>query len=130
MNQLNKPTYNVEEHYSESGMWQQIARSRLFQTSTLVVIALNVVWIAYETDYNKADVLCNAPLQFQIVDNLFCISFVFEILVRLLAFKNKFNALKDPWWIFDASLVALMVWETWIQVIIYRVMSPPPGSGA
>ena len=46
----------------------------------LVCILLAVGRIAVETDHNHADILCNAPMIFQIIDNLFCFWFSFEIL--------------------------------------------------
>ena len=36
------------------------------------VIVLNCAWIAVDTDYNDADSIRDAPLAFQIADNLFC----------------------------------------------------------
>jgi len=88
----------------------------------LFVIFLNTIWIAIDTDYNKAEILCNAPPVFQVVDNVFCFYFVFELGVRLMAFKRKCRALSDPWYIFDTVLVSLMVWETWIQVFLYLMI--------
>ena len=47
--------------------------------------ALHVFWIAIDTDFNKAAVLCEAPLLFQIVNNMFCLAFTIEIIVRFMA---------------------------------------------
>jgi len=127
---LVKPEYRVEDYYSEKGCWQWLARARFFQNAALAVILVNVFWIAYETDNNKADVLCNAPMLFQVMDNLFCAFFVFEITVRFMAFNKKCDALRDAWWVFDFVLVAFMVWETWVQVALYLMMSPGGGSHA
>lgn len=99
--------------------WQSIARSSCFQNLTLVVIFLNTLWIAVDTDLNKAVVLCNAPMIFQVVDNIFCTYFTFEITVRLMACTSKCDAFKDFSFAFDAFLVLLMIWETWIQVAIF-----------
>jgi hypothetical protein len=75
-----------------------------------------------ETDYNDATILCQAPLIFQVVDNLFCMFFAFEIVVRFGAFKVKCDAFHDRWFLFDSLLALLMVWETWIEVALFLVI--------
>jgi len=119
---LHKAEYNVEDFYSRTGFWQALACNAWFKRISLVAIALNTLWIAVETDYNKADVLCNAPVLFQVVDNLFCAFFAFEICTRFLAFDQKKDAFTDGWFVFDATLVALMVWETWVAVVLYLIV--------
>lgn len=114
-----KQEYNVEDLYHTTGCAQKVARNQAFQSSTLVVILCNTIWMAIDTDYNKADVLCLAPPLFQVVDNLFCFYFVFEISIRLLSFRHTMDALGDFWFLGDTSLVLLMVWETWIQVALF-----------
>lgn len=116
-----KHEFNIEDLYSTEGLAQEIARNMNFQNATLVVILFNTGWMAIDTDYNNADVLSEASPLFQIVDNFFCTYFTFEISVRFLAFAHKCSCLKDWWFIFDSFLVALMVWETWIQVLIYKI---------
>lgn len=119
MEALRKPEYRVEALYKEKGLCSRLASSQWFMNLTLGVIALNTVWIAVETDYNKAAVLCEAPMIFQVVDNLFCTFFSFEILTRFFAFRRKRDAFRDGWFVFDAVLVLLMVWETWVVVAMY-----------
>mmetsp|Transcript_38371 Transcript_38371/g.90201 ORF Transcript_38371/g.90201 Transcript_38371/m.90201 type:complete len:594 (+) Transcript_38371:111-1892(+) len=114
-----KADQNIEDMYSDTGFFQAVARSNNFQNITLIIIVINTLWMAVDTDFNKADVLCNAPLLFQVADNLFCFYFTFEIMARFFAFRRKLDALKDFWFVSDSSLVLLMIWETWIQVIIY-----------
>jgi hypothetical protein len=48
------------------------------------------------------------------MENLFCWFFCIEIGVRFMAFEKKRNCAKDNWFKFDACLVTLMVFETWI----------------
>jgi hypothetical protein len=129
---LRKELYDVEDYYHDSGFWQALARSDYFKTALLVVIAVNTVWIAVETDYNKADILCDAPWLFIICDNAFCTIFTFEILVRFMAFKRKVDSLMDSWFLFDSTLVFLMVWETWIIVLYFLLVGTglAPGSAA
>jgi len=116
---LQTPEYRVEDFYKDTGFCQAVASSRWFQNLTLIVIALNTVWIAVETDYNKAPILVQADRIFQVVDNLFCAYFTFEILTRFFAFRRKVHAFGDGWFVFDATLVLLMVCETWIFVALY-----------
>lgn len=115
-------TYEVEKLYHDAGRCQVIARSVLFQNITLAVIFFNCIWMGIETDYNDATILCQAPLIFQVVDNLFCMFFAFEIVVRFGAFKVKCDAFHDRWFLFDSLLALLMVWETWIEVALFLVI--------
>jgi len=126
---LKQKVYNVEDFYKEDGWAQQLARSSAFKNCTLFVIACNTIWMAIETDYNKAVVLCDAPLIFQIVDNFFTLYFMFEVCVRFCAFENKRDAFRDNWFTFDSVLVALMVWETYIFVAVYLLMGGGINSG-
>jgi hypothetical protein len=116
---LRKIHFEVEDYYHEEGVFSEIARSSSFKNSIMLVILLSTIWMAVETDYNKETILCKAPLEFQIVDNIFCSIFTFEIFVRFMAFSSKSFALQDKWFLFDLGLVVLMVWETWIMVILY-----------
>lgn len=118
---MSKPVYSVETLYSKTGWAQAIARNDEFQAVMLVIVLANTLWIAIDTDYNKAPLLCDAPPLFQIVNNLFCGAFVLEILVRFLAFDKKASCLKDGWFVFDLSLVVLMAWETWIEVALFLI---------
>jgi len=127
---LEKPEYNVEDLYKEHGRSPAIAKNSYFKNATLLVIFINTIWIAIETDNNKADVLCNADWAFIVIDNFFCTFFVFEILVRFFSFRRKCQAVTDGWFVFDLFLVALMVWETWISVALYIVMGGDVGMGS
>jgi hypothetical protein len=110
---------NRADLFANHGIWQRIARHPVFEAGTLAVIVMNTIWIAIDTDYNHADVLCKAPLIFQIADNLFCSFFTFELTFRFMALKDKKLAYHDGWFVFDAALVVLMIWETWGQVWLY-----------
>eukprot|EP00747_Dinoflagellata_sp_TGD_P125244 gnl/TRDRNA2_/TRDRNA2_174129_c1_seq18.p1 gnl/TRDRNA2_/TRDRNA2_174129_c1~~gnl/TRDRNA2_/TRDRNA2_174129_c1_seq18.p1 ORF type:complete len:919 (+),score=186.94 gnl/TRDRNA2_/TRDRNA2_174129_c1_seq18:187-2757(+) len=108
---------SVSNYYKSDGFLQKLVKNAYFEQCTLIMIALNAIWIAVDTDNNQADVLRDADLIFQVVENLFCIYFTFEILVRLCAFEKKRNCVKDPWFVFDAALVGMMIVETWIITI-------------
>mmetsp|Transcript_551 Transcript_551/g.1772 ORF Transcript_551/g.1772 Transcript_551/m.1772 type:complete len:589 (+) Transcript_551:109-1875(+) len=117
-----KPSQDVEELYSTEGICQRIARHAYFQTTILIVIMLNTVWMAIDTDYNKADVMCDAPAFLQFGNNFFCTCFLGEITVRFFAFRRTIDALTNTWFVFDAVLVFLMVWESWVQVALYLAL--------
>jgi len=117
-----KPSKDVEELYSTEGCCQWIARHAYFQSAILIIITLNTVWMAIDTDYNKADVMCDAPAFLQFGNNFFCTCFLFEILVRFFAFRRTIDALTNTWFVFDAALVFLMVWESWVQVALYLAL--------
>jgi len=115
---LTKEEYNVEDFYKERGFAQAIAKDTHFKNLAFVVIGLNTVWIAIDTDYNKFDLLSQAPMWIQIGENAFCVFFVFEIMMRFLAFNRKLSCFSDGWMMFDTTLVLLMVWETWISPVV------------
>jgi hypothetical protein len=114
--------YNVEDFYGNS-RFARLAANDIFKNVTYIVIVLNAMWIAVDTDCNPAsnpqarDI--SPPIVFKVADNIFCIYFSFEITVRLLAFANKRNAFFDGWFKFDFVLVSLMVWDTWVQPAVY-----------
>jgi hypothetical protein len=130
MESLKKHTYTVEELYAKTGVCQEIARSEMFKDFIVAVILANTIWIAVETDINHASVLCQATPLVQIVDNVFCITFSFEVIVRFFSFKNKLDAFRDYWFIFDGSLALLMVWETWVIVLLYLTFGFASGADA
>lgn len=112
---------NIPDRYNRTGFFPKLAASPAFHNFSLVVILLNTIWIAIDTDLNKADILCEAPLMFQVIENVFCTYFVFEMMVRIMAFKNKRDAFTDKALVFDCALVASMVWETWILVLWFKM---------
>eukprot|EP00927_Polykrikos_kofoidii_P007811 TRINITY_DN13207_c1_g1_i1.p1 TRINITY_DN13207_c1_g1~~TRINITY_DN13207_c1_g1_i1.p1 ORF type:complete len:797 (-),score=164.93 TRINITY_DN13207_c1_g1_i1:49-2340(-) len=111
---LAKPKYNVMDLYHKHGVWQYIAKHHVFDGFTLIVIAINAIWIAVETDGNDAQLLIDAHPVFQLAENLFCAYFSFEWLVRFNSFLRKRDSLKDAWFVFDSCMVLMMVLETWV----------------
>jgi voltage-gated sodium channel len=119
---LTKPDpYDVFNFYHEKGYAQFVAKHPIFENVTLGVITLNAIYIAIDTDWNRADQLPEYDWYFQVMEQLFCIYFTWEWIVRFCAFKRKLNGLKDAWFVFDSCLVFLMVMETWVMVIILSV---------
>jgi hypothetical protein len=121
---LLKPQYDVVDFYHTEGRCQMIARSQLFENITLFVIAINSLWIAHDSDVNTATVLNQASTYIIVFEQLFCIFFACELAIRFLAFQAKRNCLKDAWFVFDSSLVFLMVMETWVVFIAILVAGP------
>eukprot|EP00445_Apocalathium_hangoei_P082382 CAMPEP_0204181354 /NCGR_PEP_ID=MMETSP0361-20130328/51827_1 /ASSEMBLY_ACC=CAM_ASM_000343 /TAXON_ID=268821 /ORGANISM="Scrippsiella Hangoei, Strain SHTV-5" /LENGTH=690 /DNA_ID=CAMNT_0051140921 /DNA_START=141 /DNA_END=2210 /DNA_ORIENTATION=- len=122
-----KPSYDVTEFYYTEGIWQLIARDGNFEKITLGVIAFNALWISIDTDGNSASTLLEAMPQFQIAEQMFCVYFSFEWFVRFKSFKRKRNGLKDAWFVFDSSLVFMMVAETWVMSVFLLISGA--GSG-
>lgn len=114
---MTKPPYEVSMYYWEEGMCQQIARSSIFENVTLGVISFNAFWISIDTQYNEEPVLNDAEPIFILAENFFCIYFLFEWSVRFGAFRSKLNCLRDAWFVFDTSMVTLMIMETWVLFI-------------
>merc|ERR1719487_1525861 len=112
--QIMKKRYDVSDFYKDKGGAQWLARHQVFELTTLVVIGLNSIWIAIDTDYNHADLLVDADWGFQAVENAFCAYFFFEIVIRFIAFQFKRHCLQDMWFMFDSLLVIMMVLETWV----------------
>lgn len=115
---IDKKDYDVTDLYKTEGCWQAIARNERFGSGTLFVICVNAVWIGYDADHNKVDNPNDAELQFKIADQIFCVFFTFEWLVRFMSFEKKVWCMRDPWFRFDTFLVTLMVAETWVMPIV------------
>jgi len=127
---LIRPSYNVHNLYYTQGCAQCIARSALFESLTFVVILLNAIWIAIDTDNNDAVVLLDADRAFQITENAFCTFFTAELLIRFLSFKEKRRCVHDWSFVFDFVLVLGMVIETWIVTGILLFIGRSDGSYA
>eukprot|EP00931_Biecheleriopsis_adriatica_P074279 TRINITY_DN48374_c0_g1_i1.p1 TRINITY_DN48374_c0_g1~~TRINITY_DN48374_c0_g1_i1.p1 ORF type:complete len:621 (-),score=123.57 TRINITY_DN48374_c0_g1_i1:103-1965(-) len=106
------------ELYHQDGFFQKVASHQVFEQLTLLVIAFNSIWIAYETDHNSAETLSDAPLAVQITEHAFCIFFVMEWFARFMAFEQKFLAICNRWMLFDFTLVTTMVIELWVMPLI------------
>jgi len=118
---LVQPEHNVANLYSDTGVWQAIARHRFFDTAMLWVILLNTLWIAVDTDLHNADYVLQAPVYAQVIENLFTVVMTAEVMIRFGAFRSKAFAWQDRSFIFDASLVAFQIFETWIMTFIILV---------
>jgi len=118
---LVQPEYNVASLYHDTGFWQAVARHKLFDTGMLWVILLNTLWTAVDTDLNNADYVLQAPAYAQVVEHIFTVLMTGEVVVRFCAFKSKSIAMRDRSFIFDSSLVAFQIFETWIMTFVILV---------
>jgi voltage-gated sodium channel len=122
-NLAEEPALTLFDYYKDEGCWQLIARSALFENVTLFVIAINAIWMAVDTNWNKAPSLVEAEPVFIIAENLFCTYFTAEWLIRFMSFERKIWGLNDNWFMFDTALVTMMVLETWVAVAIVLILN-------
>merc|ERR1711963_90853 len=52
------------------------------------------------------------------MENIFCLVFTVEIILRLKAYNKKRRCFFDAWFVFDAILVFLTVLDTWVTVLL------------
>eukprot|EP00930_Biecheleria_cincta_P083407 TRINITY_DN7298_c1_g1_i1.p1 TRINITY_DN7298_c1_g1~~TRINITY_DN7298_c1_g1_i1.p1 ORF type:complete len:747 (-),score=143.25 TRINITY_DN7298_c1_g1_i1:38-2278(-) len=125
--QMFAPTTKSADKYKDGGCIASTARSPSFENITMAAIALNTAWIGIDTTFNDSEVLFNAAPGIILGENLFCVWFVSEILIRYFAFRSTWYAITDFWFLFDLALVFFMVFETWIM---FAVAAAGLGSGA
>merc|ERR1719433_1121349 len=66
--QMLKPKYDVADYYHTTGFTQWIARHPRFEHVTLMIIALNALWMWIDTDHNPGSMLLTSPPFFQLVE--------------------------------------------------------------
>eukprot|EP00929_Paragymnodinium_shiwhaense_P053372 TRINITY_DN26706_c0_g2_i1.p1 TRINITY_DN26706_c0_g2~~TRINITY_DN26706_c0_g2_i1.p1 ORF type:complete len:731 (-),score=151.33 TRINITY_DN26706_c0_g2_i1:49-2130(-) len=121
---------SAQDHYKTTGPFQAIARHQLFESLALGTIAANSIWIAIDTDHNKAELLLDAHWTFMIGEQIFCFIFFAELFIRYMAYVSTTQAFMDFWFLFDAILVAAMVTEAWILTIVTTAMSRDAGQAS
>eukprot|EP00931_Biecheleriopsis_adriatica_P054845 TRINITY_DN32312_c0_g1_i1.p1 TRINITY_DN32312_c0_g1~~TRINITY_DN32312_c0_g1_i1.p1 ORF type:complete len:839 (+),score=180.45 TRINITY_DN32312_c0_g1_i1:53-2569(+) len=110
--------YNVQDYYHETGRAQMIAKHIYFEYMSLSMTVLNTLWIAIDADYNHAPVLKDAPPFFILMESLFCLYFLSELLIRFCAFREKKRCLRDFWFVFDLMINTYSVVDTWLITLI------------
>eukprot|EP00927_Polykrikos_kofoidii_P046764 TRINITY_DN40904_c0_g1_i1.p1 TRINITY_DN40904_c0_g1~~TRINITY_DN40904_c0_g1_i1.p1 ORF type:complete len:797 (-),score=159.98 TRINITY_DN40904_c0_g1_i1:221-2464(-) len=123
-----KPEYNVTNFYSQYGIWQFLARSHEFEKVTMTCIVCNAIWIAVDTDLNDEELLLESSPVFQLAENMFCMYFLLEWMIRFLSFQHKRDCVKDSWFVFDGLMVVMMVFETWCFAVFLLMFSAHRGS--
>lgn len=109
--------------FDERTLCGRIACTKTFEWSTLGVIVFNALYLGYDCDYNarwgKPDDLYKSTLYgFMIFDNLFCLFFTGELVIRAVGYKVKKGMLSDKPFLFDLALVTMMVFETWVLAFL------------
>lgn len=103
-----------------NNIFGRIAVHSYFSSLTFFFIGVNSLYIGIDADYSatnfKPDDLYDkdTPVWCVVMENVFCIYFTGEVLIRFISYKNKCHCFLDPWFRFDSALVTLMVLETWI----------------
>jgi len=96
----------------------KIAKSKVFELTTIGVIVLNALEIGIDADYSARFYtpanLYKGDLYFIVVENFFATYFTWEISIRFFGYKSKRSCI-EAWFIFDSVLVTMMVWETWVM---------------
>eukprot|EP00746_Dinoflagellata_sp_MGD_P141777 gnl/MRDRNA2_/MRDRNA2_74829_c0_seq1.p1 gnl/MRDRNA2_/MRDRNA2_74829_c0~~gnl/MRDRNA2_/MRDRNA2_74829_c0_seq1.p1 ORF type:complete len:550 (-),score=86.21 gnl/MRDRNA2_/MRDRNA2_74829_c0_seq1:203-1852(-) len=88
----------------------------------MLVVVLNTAYIGIQADHPSHAVN-------SVFDNLFCSFFTLELAVRLGALKRWSDCLRDYWFVFDGSLVLLMIGETWIMPLVLLTSSQESSAG-
>lgn len=114
LKEIEHQEYDVSQMYKEDSVFARIATSGWFFLGSTVLVVMNAVWLGVEEAYSTEDNLYKEAAIFILMENLFCICFACELGIRFGAFERKTNCIKDSWFSFDATLVILMMMETWI----------------
>lgn len=117
----NVPQEDEAAKFTDS-IFGRLACNKKFEGLTFVFIGINSLYIGIDADVSarvgKPDDLYDpkTPIGFIIMENVFCLYFTFEVVVRFIGFKSWHpNVIrKDLWFLFDGTLVTMMVLETWI----------------
>eukprot|EP00930_Biecheleria_cincta_P084799 TRINITY_DN74232_c0_g1_i1.p1 TRINITY_DN74232_c0_g1~~TRINITY_DN74232_c0_g1_i1.p1 ORF type:complete len:560 (+),score=134.94 TRINITY_DN74232_c0_g1_i1:108-1787(+) len=114
----------------------KIASNVYFQNVTLGIIVVNAIWIFIDVQWNHANLADRntgkLPLEpgSDVVENIFCIYFTVEVIIRFLAFRKFWYCFTDAWFVFDCTLVLMMVVETWVLKIVEAATSGSSGGSS
>jgi hypothetical protein len=106
----------------EGSPFTRLVRSRCFLVLSCFVVCINSLWIAVEAELNPEPTVVTSELHWQVGEHFFCCFFTFEIAVRYLSFRLKWNAFKDGWFCFDLFLVICTIAETWLLALVLVLM--------
>ena len=107
-----------EKNYTSGSTCAQIALHPHFQTMDMVMILVYAIWMGIDADWNSALLITDAHAIFQLADHFFCIYFVTELILRFFAYQGCRDRLRDAWFVFDAILVPLTIFDTWVMTIL------------
>lgn len=105
---------------------EKIVASGAFMLAQMSAILLNTVVIGLDTEFNGDGASNEAQLVFAVIDNMFCLFFTAEIILRFGAMKKQptcckalAKIVKHRWFAFDFFLVFIMVIETWLMPLCF-----------
>lgn len=116
------------ELFASGGMCAAVARSQLFFATSMLAVLANSVWIGVESDSHQYDSFREVGTSGQMVDHIFCVLFSLELMVRFFAYRRTRDCLCDAWFVLDASLVGLGVFETWLIPLTLAIAGAQPDS--
>jgi len=120
---LSTPFYDPEEFYHKNGCAQHVARHKDFFALQSIMIVINAIYIGVEADWNNSSNIYNAALPYVFLENIFCLYFTWELVVRIMAFETHEACLRDGWIRFDLLLVTAMVLELWVIMPLLLITS-------
>merc|ERR1712232_404226 len=68
---------------------KSITQHTVFHATSSLVVALNAIWIAVDTDQNDVAVLYAAEMHVQVLEHTFCVFFLAELMLRFCSFPRK-----------------------------------------
>lgn len=86
---VERPHYDVTDHYFQTGVCQAVANHSHFQNLTVGVVILNALYIGIDADWNRSENLFDAHWFFMITSNAFCVYFTAELLVRFFCVREE-----------------------------------------
>ncbi|CAK9094793.1 unnamed protein product [Durusdinium trenchii] len=86
---------------------------RYFQNLDMLMICVYAVWMGIDADWNDKMLITDGQWMFQTADQVFCVYFVVELMIRFFAFTNCWDRIRDPWFVLDSILVPLTIFDTW-----------------
>merc|ERR1719401_1350649 len=103
---MSTPTVSESDLTWNDSTFTTISQSDKFQNLTLGIICVNALWIGGDTEWNHANIPTddgNLPLEpvSTVIENLFCIYFTVEVVIRFLSYRRKRSCISDAWFVFD-----------------------------
>jgi len=132
-----EPEYCVTSLYKDEGICQRLAKSHTFFMLTMLVVAVNAVWICADADRSVINIhpgnsdgegdakveSIARPEHVDIIENLFCVFYTLELLIRFCAFKQKLTCIRDSWFCYDGCLWILMIIDNWFLPLLTLIIT-------
>lgn len=115
---------------AEESWCNRVVESTWFFPLCMCAIVANAVYLGIDADLNPDSSISYAAFSwFTAIENLFCVFFTAELLIRYGSYKTKWEFLQHYWFVFDGSLTLLMIAEVWIIPVAVLASSGDSGSG-